>query len=92
MPPLPDQHRVAVVESRDDKRGVRVGDHCVERVGAVRKADRVIAELEVAGRAPNCRPGDFKRPAGLRVLERSYWRTMDATAAAAAATWRGSGP
>ena len=93
VPPLADEHRVAVVEVRDDESRVRVRQDRVERLRPVGKADHVPAQRERA-RFTRDRGGlDLERPAGGWVREPSQcFCTTTATAAAAAAMWRGSGP
>ena len=92
MPPLPDEHRVATLEVRHDKCGIGVGDHRVDRFSAIWETDHVVAQLEVARPAAHRRGGDLKRSPALGMPEPAYRCTIVATAAAAAARWRGSGP
>src|SRR5204863_4670048 len=91
--PLADEHRVAVVEVRDDESRVRVGQDRVERLRPVGKADHVLAQRERARFTRDPGGLDLERPAGGWVREPSQcFCTTTATAAAAAAMWRGSGP
>ena len=86
MAPLADQHRVAVVEPWNDESGIRIRDHRIQRFCAVRKSDHVVAELELARYAAHGRARDLEGPARFGMPQRSYRRTIEATAAAAAAT------
>ena len=92
MPPLPDEHSVPACEVRHDECRIGAGDHRVDGFGAVGEPDHVVAQLEMARPAAHRRGGDLKGPPALGMLQRGYRRTIVATAAAAAAMWRGSGP
>ena len=92
VPPLPDEHRIAVVEVGHDKGRIGILDHRIHRFGAVWEADQVVAQHEASGRASRRGSGDGEGPAARWVSEPGYRRTIEATAAAAAATCRGSGP
>src|SRR5260370_38920597 len=92
MPPLADQHGVAVVEIRHDESRVGVGEHGIDRFGAVGKPDHVLPQGKGTREACDRARDDLERPSVLRVAELGYLLTTAATAAAPAATCRGSGP
>ena len=92
MAPLADEHRVRVFEVRHHEGRIGALDDRVQGLRTVRESDCIITQLEVTRFRANRRAGDDEWPAALRMLEAGYRCTIDATAAAAAATWRGSGP
>ena len=94
MTPLADQDRVAVLEVRDDKSRVGVRKYRVDGLGSVRKSDDVFPKRKWTGEAGERRGSDLERPAldGVPQVSSYFCLTTAATAAAAAATCRGSGP
>ena len=71
---------------------VRVGQHCVDGFGAIGKPDHVLSQRKRSRATHDGTRDDLERPSGFRVAELCYLLTTAATAAAAAATCRGSGP
>ena len=92
MAPLADQDRVTVVEIGDDEGGVWIAEHRVDGLGAVWKTDHILPQCKWPGAPGDRSADDLERPAVLGMLEVGYLLTTAATAAAAAAMCRGSGP
>ncbi len=86
MPPLTYQHRVPIVEIGHHESRVRIGQDRINCLGTVRKTDHVLAQLEWVGSTFYGRASHLEWPAAGGMEQLGYWRTTDATAAAAAAT------
>src|SRR6202171_4574523 len=94
MTPLADQDRIAVLEIRDDKSRVGIRHDGVHGLGPIRKPNHVFAQGKWPGPARDGGGHDLERPAlvGVREALCYFGPTTAATAAAAAARCRGSGP
>lgn len=92
MPPLADKHGVAVVEVGDDERGVGKRNDDVVSLDAVWEPDQILAKRETLGPAHHFRGNHLEWSARGMAEGGGYRCTIAATAAAAAAKWRGSGP